>query len=417
MTDPDTAPPGIAAAAAEFGPFEGRVWCNTAHQGPLPRSAVEASRHAVALKAVPHRIADEDFRQVPEELRALLAELVGGSPEQIALGDSTSHGMHLIANGLRWQDGDEVLVLAGDYPATVLPWRRLAPYGVRTTALRPAGGLLTAAELEAAITPRTRVAAVTWVDSFTGRALDLDALGAVCRRSGVLLVVNTSQALGARPLDVSRTPVDAVVSCGYKWLCGPYGTGFSWLRPDLLERLTPQHAYWLAMRYGHGGLDRMRDTVLRDDLGVRAFDVFCPADFLNVLPWTASLRLLLAAGVDEVAAWDQALVGRFVAGLDRDRYRLVSPAGGAGRSTLVVLRDRADDRAAADNADGAEGTTRTGSAARTEATAATEARHRQLTAAGVDTAFREGALRVSLHLFHTAADVDRVLAALHAPAP
>ena len=88
----------------------------------------------------------------------------------------------------------------------------------------------------------------------------------------MLFVVNASQALGACPIDVSATPVDAVVACGYKWLCGPYGTGFAWLHPDLLDRLRPQQAYWLAMQAGRG-LDQMRETSVRDDLGVRAFDV------------------------------------------------------------------------------------------------------------------------------------------------
>jgi selenocysteine lyase/cysteine desulfurase len=379
----------VSVAAAEFGPFDGRVWLNTAHQGPLPQPAVRAAAQAAAQKVAPHRIGDGDFTEVPERLRCLLAELVGGRPEQIVLGNSTSYGLHLIANGLPWHDGDEVLVIEGDYPATILPWQRLAGQGVRVRALRPAGGLLSAAELAAAAGPRTRVLAVTWVDSFTGRALDLHALGTVCRQAGMLLVVNASQAVGARPIDVAITPVDALVCCGYKWLCGPYGTGFSWLHPDLLPRLRPQQAYWLAMQAGRG-LDQMRDTTVRDDLGARAFDVFCPASFATTLPWIASLQVLLGTGIGTIAAWDQQLVDRLLTGIDPSQYRLVSPAGGPVRSTLVVL-------------------------SRTDGTAAR--RHRQLTEAGVDTAYREGNLRLSVHLFNTPAHIDRALDALHAPRP
>jgi selenocysteine lyase/cysteine desulfurase len=377
----------VTAAGCQFGPFDGRVWLNTAHQGPLPRPAVEAAKQAAALKAAPHRIDDNDFGEVPERLRSLLARLAGGAPEQIVLGNSTSHGLHLIANGLPWNHGDEVLVIAGDYPATILPWQRLASYGVRARPLRPETGLLTASELSAAIGPRTRVLAVTWVDSFTGRVLDLDALGQICRQAGVLLVVNASQALGARPIDVSATPVDAVISCGYKWLCGPYGTGFGWLHPSLLEQLRPQQAYWLAMQAGRG-LDQMRDTTIRDDLGVRGFDVFCPASFATTLPWIASLELLLDTGIGPIAAWDQQLADRLVNGLDLAQYRLVSPISGPARSTLVVL------------------TARDGSTAQ---------RHHQLSTAGIDTAYREGNLRLSLHLFNTPDEIDQVLDALHAP--
>ena len=382
----DAAETALARAVSEFGPFDGRVWLNTAHQGPVPHSAVEATVQAAALKAAPHRIRDEDFRAVPERLRGLLGRLVGSPPEQIVLGNSTSYGLHLIANGLPWQDGDEVLVIEGDYPATVLPWQRLTGHGVHVRPLRPAGGLLTADELTAAVGPRTRLLAVTWVDSFTGRTLDLDALGAVCRRAGVVLVVNASQALGARPIDVQRTSVDAVVSCGYKWLCGPYATGFAWLHPALAARLRPQQAYWLAMQAGRG-LDQMRQTTIRDDLGVEAFDVFCPASFATSLPWIASLELLSDLGIKTITDWDQQLIDRLLAGLDGDQYQLISPSSGPARSTLVVL-------------------------CRTDGSS--HHRYERLTDAGIDAAYREGNLRLSPHLFNTAADIDHALDVLHA---
>jgi selenocysteine lyase/cysteine desulfurase len=377
----------LERAGGEFGPFDGRVWFNTAHQGPLPRAAVTAAERSAALKVAPHRIGDDDFRDVPERLRGLLAQLVGSSTEEIVLGDSTSHGLHLIANGLSWAKKDEVLVVEGDYPATVLPWQRLAGSGVQVRSLRPQYGLLTAEELAAAVSPRTRVLAVTWVDSFTGRTLDLFALGETCRKAGVLLVVNASQAIGARPIDVSTMPVDAVVSCGYKWLCGPYATGFSWLHPNLLGQLRPQQAYWLAMQAGRG-LDQMRETVVRDDIGVRAFDVFCPANFATTLPWMASLELLLEIGIDRIAAWDQQLVDRLVDAIEPAQYQLVSPARGPTRSTLVVLSRK-------------DGTT--------------EQRYHQLADSGIDAAYREGNLRLSVHLFNTMKQVDQALDALHAP--
>jgi len=381
-------PASIGTAAAQFGPFDQRIWLNSAHQGPLPRSAVAAAARAAEMKASPHRIADEEFGFVPERLRDLLGQLLHAPVEQIAIGNSTSYGMHLIANGLPWNDGDEVIVIAGDYPATVLPWLRLSGRGVNTTTLHPAGEVLSADELMAAITVHTRVLAVTWVDSFTGRALDLNALGNVCRESGVLLVVNGSQAIGARPLDVTGLPIDAVVSCGYKWLCGPYATGFAWLHQNVLDRLRPQQAYWLAMQTGRG-LDHMRDTTLRNDLGVRAFDVFCPANFLTVLPWIESLQLIVDTGVEAIANWDQRLVDLLIEGLDPELFRLVSPADGPSRSTLVVLES---------------------------INGSSEQRHEQLARDGVDVAFREGNLRLSPHLFNTFEQIKVTLDALHEPA-
>jgi len=268
-------------ASGEFGDFDGRVWLNTAHQGPLPLAASAAAAQACELKQYPHRIADADFTEVPERLRALLGRLVGADPEEIVLGDSTSHGMHLIANGLRFDPGDEVLVVAGDYPATGLPWLRLRDQGVAVREVRPAGQVLSADDVAASISDRTRVLALTWVNSFTGHTVDLDTIGDLCRGRGVAVVVNASQALGARPFDAASTTVDAVVSCGYKWLCGPYATGFAWLRPSFGAQLQPQQAYWLAMQAGRT-LDQMRDSTIRHDLGVRALRPVMPGGLLRL---------------------------------------------------------------------------------------------------------------------------------------
>jgi cysteine desulfurase / selenocysteine lyase len=109
--------------AADFGPFDGRVWLNAAHQGPLPTVAVLAANEQLANKVAPHRIEDESFLAVPRQLRELLARVIGTSAEQVILGKSASYGLQLLANGLRWETDDEVLVLAEEFPATVFPWR------------------------------------------------------------------------------------------------------------------------------------------------------------------------------------------------------------------------------------------------------------------------------------------------------
>jgi cysteine desulfurase / selenocysteine lyase len=377
--------PAELAAAGDFGGFDGRAWLNCAHQGPLPLVAVAAAEGALADKASPHRMGDEAFAEVPRRLKDALGRLAGVPAEEVILGNSTSYGLQLLVQGVDWRAGDEVLLVDGDFPATIVPWLPLAERGVRVRLLRPEGGMPEAGQLEAELTPATRLFCTSWVFSFTGHAVDLAALGRVCRRAGVTFVVNGSQAVGARPLDLAGLPVDALVSCGFKWLCGPYGTGFCWLHPDLLASLTYRPAYWL----GHLGQDDLGQEAayrLRDDLGAAAYDVFGTANFLTFRPWTASVEYLLGLGLDRVAARDQALVGRFLRGLDPDRYRLASPGQGPGRSTLVVFGHHRPER--------------------------TPELYRRLTAAGVDAAFRRGRLRVSPHLYNTEADLDRALEVL-----
>jgi cysteine desulfurase / selenocysteine lyase len=372
-------------AARDFGGFEGRAWLNCAHQGPLPKVAVAAATQALADKAAPHRIADEAFDEVPRRLKQALGRLAGVPADQVILGNSTSYGLHLLVQGVPWREGDEVLLVDGDFPATIVPWLPLAERGVRVRLLKPEGGRLEAGQVEAELTPATRLFCSSWVFSFTGHTVDLAAVGGVCRRAGVTFVVNGSQAVGAMPLDLAALPVDALVSCGFKWLCGPYGTGFCWLAPDLLASLTYRPAYWLAHQ-GQDDLGQDSGYRLRDHVGAAGWDVFGTAGFLTFQPWTASVEYLLGLGVDRVAAWDQHLVERFVGGLDPDRYELVSPRRGAARSALVVFGDHRPDR--------------------------NPPLHQALTAAGVDVAFRRGRLRVSPHLYNTEADIDRALEVL-----
>jgi len=226
----------------DFGPFDGRVWLNCAHQGALPRVAAEEAREAIAWKVRPFELTPERFAEVPARLRRALGRLIGAPADEMILGNSASYGLHLVANGFPWREGDEVLLVRGDFPSVLLPWLALEPRGVRVRYVDPARHLPQPEELAAALTPRTRVFCSTWVHSFSGVACDLRALGSVCRANGTRFVVNVSQGLGARPFDLS-TGVDAVVGVGFKWLCGPYGTGFTWVRPELLRSLHCNQAY------------------------------------------------------------------------------------------------------------------------------------------------------------------------------
>jgi selenocysteine lyase/cysteine desulfurase len=371
-----------------FGDFGGQTWLNTAHQGALPLAAAAAAREAIDWKTAPFELTQERFDGVPQRLREALGRLVNVPAADIILGNSASRGLHLIANSLDWRAGDEVLVLDGDFPSDILPWRLPErDHDVKVVPIRPRNRVVAPDELEAAITPRTRLFCTTWVHSFSGCTIDLEALGAICRAHGVLFVVNGSQGLGARPLDLATAPVDAFTSVGFKWLCGPYGTGFVWLRPDLREALRPMQAYWLSMLTAEDLGKAIPPADLREGLGARAFDLFGTANFFNFCPWTAAIEHVLELGPDAIGDHDQALVARFIEGLDPSLFEITSPREpGPRRSTLVFFshRDPARNRAV----------------------------HEALAAAGVHVAFRAGSLRLSPHAYNTAADIDRALGVL-----
>ena len=383
-------PPAVESSADyadAFGDFDSRIWLNAAHQGPLPRPAVEAAEQALAAKLAPHRISDETFTTGPRRLRELLGRLIGTPAEEIILGNSASWGLQVLANGLPWRQGDEIVVLADEFPATVFPWLVTERHGVTVRQLDLGEPVLQPERLQQEISPRTRVVAVNWVRSLTGHVVDVAGLHEVCERSGVYLVLNVTQGLGALPFDVRRLPVAAISCSGFKWLCGPYATGFAWVRPDVLHTMQPVQAYWLALPDGAGlDLNREGEHRLRGDLGARAYDVFGTANFLNFIPWAAALEYLLAQGIQAIAAHDQALVEQLIGLLEGSSYRFISPTDAGQRAAIVVI-------SAADPGDN-------------------EAACQRLTDAGIDAALRAGNIRLSPHLYNTSGQIEYAMAIL-----
>jgi selenocysteine lyase/cysteine desulfurase len=374
-----------AALDNRFGPFDDDVWLNCAHQGPLPFSARDAALDAVAAKVTPAAIADEAFTEVPDRLRGALARLIGAEVDDVLLANSTSYTLNVVAQGLSWRDEDEVVCVAGDFPATVVPWRSLERKGVRVKLIGDGDGMVDAEAVSKAIGTHTRVVCLSWVFSFFGHAVDIASIAHVCRDRGVWCVVNASQAVGARPLNVESLGIDALACCGYKWLCGPYATGFGWLRPDLRAQLDYPQPHWLRAQTSRG-LNRALDYSMPDDTTASAFDVFCNANFFNFAPFTAAVEMLAEISVERIAVHDQQLIDELIASLDGSKYQLLSPLSGEQRSTLVYLSHQ-DPHANEGVAQGLK--------------------QRRITIAE-----REGRLRVAPHLYNSSQDIARLLDAL-----
>lgn len=369
-----------------FGDFDGRIWINCAHQGALPLVAAEEAREAIEWKIAPYKLTTERFSGVPRRLREALGRLVGASSDDIILANSASYSLHLLANSVPLRSGDEVLLVEGDFPSNILPWLGLEQKGIKITIVRPERHVIRPEELVANISKSTRVLCTSWAHSFSGHMTDIEKLGEICRQNRITFIVNCSQALGARPINVSTLAVDAIVSVGWKWLCGPYGTGFSWVRPRLRESLTYNQSYWLSLQTAD---DLGKNTGLpevKNDLGARKYDLFATANFFNFKPWTASVEYLLGCGIENIRDYDQQLVSRFLDGLDRSRYELISPDEGPQRSTLIFISHK--DR------------NRNGEI------------YQKLKQEGIDIAFRGGSMRFAPHLYNTGEHIDRALEVL-----
>lgn len=205
-----------------------------------------------------------------ERLRQHLADLVGAQPASIALVGNTSQGLNLLANGISWQAGDRVLLNALEFPANVYPFLNLKDQGVEVDFVPHRDYYVPLEDIVAAITPRTRVLAISHVQFLTGQRHDLAALGKICAERNILFCVDAIQSLGATRLDVEALQIDFLATGGHKWLMGPQGQGFVYIRPELLAELKPCHVGWLSVEDAWELLDYrlcLREDAARYELG------------------------------------------------------------------------------------------------------------------------------------------------------
>ena len=371
----------------DFGPFDGKVWLNVASEGPLPHPGMEALKDALEWKLQPFQMTVPRFLGVPQQLKSALGTLIHLDPQDIILGNSATYGIHLLANGLALSQGDEVLLMQNDFPSNILPWIGLRKKGVIVKEIKPQAYVVTSDEIMANITASTKVLCLSWVHTFSGHKIDPVKIGTLCKERGIIFILNCSQAIGAFPVDISALPVDAIVCAGYKWLCGPYGTGFCWIKPDLREKLQYNSAYWQSV------LDEQKlkteDAIADFELkSARHYDVFGTANFFNFLPWYASVNYFVRLGMDKVVQYDQQLIGMLIDGIDKNSFTIISPVELNDRTNLFVFTSKNPEQ--------------------------NEMIFNKLKDAGIFIALWKGKLRVSPHIHNTRNDIERFIKILNA---
>lgn len=203
-------------------------------------------------------------------VRRECARLINAEPEEIAFVKNTSHGLSLVAEGLDWQAGDNLLYCEGEFPSNIYPWLRLASRGVAVRAVPKRSGRIDVRDIADRMDGRTRLFAVSSVQFADGFRLDLDRTGRLCRERNVLLCVDAIQSLGVIPMDVRAAQVDFLAADAHKWLLGPEGIGVFFCRKELAGRVRPPLLGWKSVQreldFDHPEL-RLKDTALRFEEG------------------------------------------------------------------------------------------------------------------------------------------------------
>jgi len=320
--------------------------------------------------------AESGWEESVERVRILAARLIGAQPGEVAFTRSTSHGLSLMAEGLSWREGDEVVICSEvEYPANVYTWQRLAHRGVVVRDLVPVDGGVSAAAVEAALTERTRVVAVSSVQFATGVRTDLEAIGGACRARGALLVVDGIQSVGAFPMDVERLGIAALSADSHKWMLGVPGLGILYVNRDLIEQVRPALVGWRSTADAWA-FDGTRFE-LRGDAG-RFEEGSLPHPLIDGLG--ASLELIESVGVDDIARHITALLARAEAGLVALGCHVTPPL--AQRAGILLFTPPAGDAQRLVDA---------------------------LVADGFALSLRRDRIRVSPHMYNTEAEIDRLV--------
>ncbi|MCD4748209.1 MAG: aminotransferase class V-fold PLP-dependent enzyme [Thermoanaerobaculales bacterium] len=211
---------------------------------PLPRPVADAMRRRIEDQELGGHTLEKNWVNSTLSCRHVGAELIGCAPEDISLIRSTSEGLSLIAEGLTWKEGDEVLLGEEEFAANAAPWLNLKNRGVKIVRFSQPSGRTDPARIEDLITSRTRLLALSWVAFHTGWVAPLEELGTLCRSKGIFLVVDAIQGLGVLPMKMRKFGLDAVVADSHKWLLGPEGAGLMGTSPALRAQLRPVLSGW-----------------------------------------------------------------------------------------------------------------------------------------------------------------------------
>jgi L-cysteine/cystine lyase len=321
----------LSAVRAGLPVLERYAYLNAGTNGPLPRRTVEAMKASLARDLEEGRSSRPYFETMlarRDEVRGALAHALGARPEEIALTNSTTEGCNVVLNGLGIGEGDEVVTTDSEHPG-LFGGLKASGADLRVVELRdlPAAEALPA--LDAAITERTRLIALSHVSWLTGAVFPVDELA----RRGIPVLVDGAQAAGAIPVDVHALYCDFYTVSAQKWLLGPDVTGALYVRPDRVDELRmamPSYASW---DFEEGYTYKVREGAARFDPGWIA-----AASGVGLLE---SLAFAEEAGVerfDHARAQAQKLEG-----LLAERYEVITEAD---QATLVTWKAEGDSAAA-----------------------------------------------------------------------
>jgi len=353
---------------------------NHASISPLSTRVVDAMTKYLQAHSNGTLVSYEDELKIESDCRSAVQSIIHAeSKDRIALTGNTSDAINIVASGLPWQRGDRIILNDMEFPANVYPYYHLQELGVIVDIIKCPDGRITPEMIGKAITPKTRVVALSAVQFLSGFRADMAAIGTLCRDRNIWFIVDGIQAVGAVQLHVQKMKIDGLAAGAQKWQMSVQGTGFLYVNEALQDAIHPQFVGWLGVQdawnfYNYG--QPLATTAKRYEGGT--------VNHLGFCGMAASLSLLLEQGGDAVERHILELTRMLSEGLQKiDGVKLVSPIADHERAGIVTIELRPG--AVAKNV------------------------FKRLLVRNIVISLREGKLRYSPHFYNSPEDVEKVV--------
>ncbi len=319
----------------------------------------------------------ERWMEYMDEVRGMAASLIGAERGEIAFVKNTSSGLSMVANGIAWERGDNIITADCEFPSNVYPWMNLAPRGVELRLVKERDGRIHIGDIEELIDDRTRLLSISWVEFVNGFRNDLKALGDLCEARKIYFCVDGIQGLGALDMNVEEFKIDFLAADGHKWLLAPEGIGIFYVSWRVMDELRPSQVGWHSVTNPTNYLPYHFE--FRDD--ARRFEEGSP-NMMGIYALGASLETLLEIGTGRIEEAILSLNRRIATGLMDMGHSILTPFGDNERSGILLF---------------------------TPANGSVEGLYRHLAANRILCAIRPGGIRLSPHFYNNEEDVERLL--------
>ncbi len=333
----------------EFPALQQQTFLDSACVSLAPQRAVEKLRTFLDMAAycpsgssTQHHL---DMDEMRSQARPQLAKLLNADENDIALVESTTHGLSLVTNAVPLERGDRVIICDLEFLEVAVPWmQKREELGIEIDSVHNRDGQILVEDIEAAIDKRTRVIAISSVQWSNGFRCDLEALSRLCRERGIFLIVDAVQQIGAIPFDVRKTPVDAIACGGHKWLMAPFGCGFLYLSKEFRAKAKPPIAGYLSVAEPEGGWGKYFQTPSATPVrqyefvsGARRWETGGTANYPGAIGLAESVSLINELGVANVGQHVLSLTDHLISGLKQQDIRIVTTEDRRFRSGIVTF--------------------------------------------------------------------------------